>query len=132
MTEDSKQALIQAEELLDLREIDSAMNILVELLRNSPRQPEVNALIGRAYDLMGDAKQAADFYEAAILFDLDGDGLANVLRRLAGCYAKIGETEKAVLLLRRAKELHPSDADYSDSVDQLLESIMSKSNPKSE
>ena len=104
---DSKDRLAAAVALRDAGELTEAKDLLVQLQRDNPDDPEVNLQCAWAHDRLGMESEAVPYYEAAIRLGLDGADRKDALLGLGSTYRTLGRYEEALSTLDRGVEEFP-------------------------
>ncbi|MCB8967022.1 MAG: tetratricopeptide repeat protein [Ardenticatenaceae bacterium] len=135
----------RARELRQADELEESQAILLELLDEYADDPLVLFEVGGAYDVLGEANEAIDYYEQAIENGLEGSDLQECMVCLGLNHRAIGEFEESVEILQDALARFPEDnsirvflalAHYSDdapdeAVRLLLDVLLKTTKDKS-
>lgn len=97
----------RAEELLQDGEIQGALDILLESLRENKRNALLNLLAGTCYDHMSEEEKAIPYYEAAIEYGLKDQRLHDALVSLGSSLRITGDYEKSIEVLSDAVRRFP-------------------------
>lgn len=107
---ESKEARIaRARKLREHDELEASQALLLDLLSEYPEDPLVLYEVGGSYDVLGDEREAIEFYEEAIEEGLSGEDLQECLICLGSCRRVIGEFAGAVKALETAVAQFPDN-----------------------
>lgn len=82
-------------------EPEKALEVLFELRKPSPDNPEINYQIAWTYDSMGKESDAVPFYEEALAKGLFGNDREGAFLGLGSTYRCLGEYKKSQAVLER-------------------------------
>lgn len=106
---DKESTIKRARELRRADELEESQDILLDLLDEYPEDPLVLFEVGGAYDVLGEAPEAIEYYEQAIQQGLTGSDLQECMICLGLNHRAIGQFEQAVEILEEAQEQFPED-----------------------
>lgn len=128
-----EEIIAEARELRQADELEESQALLLELLKNHPRDPLVLYEVGGSYDILGEEPQAIPYYQQAIRAGLDGDDLQECMVCLGSSLRYVGKYEEAVAILEKAQTSfennHSTDvflalAYYSDGQDDKAVALL--------
>ena len=102
-------------EVVDLRKnnrADEAINILTELLKSHPEDPNVNYQMAWTCDFMGKESEAAPYYEKAIANGLTGGDRQGAMLGLGSTYRCLAQYEKSLKVFNQAIIEFPEDRSF--------------------
>ena len=102
------QQLQQVSALRSQGRLEEALARALELHITTPGDPRVSYQCAWTYDVMGQEREAAPFYEQALALGLSGADRRGALLGLGSTYRNIGEHNKSVAILRQGT------AEYED------------------
>jgi tetratricopeptide (TPR) repeat protein len=109
--------LASAINLRESEKHEEARELLLELQAECPDDPQINdgSLLPCTWihDLLGLEREAIPFYEKAIQSGLSGDVLRSALLGMGSTYRCIGEYEKSIDTLQRARTLFPNACEFN-------------------
>lgn len=133
-----EEGLLRARELRQEDELEESQAVLLELLEEYPKDPQVLFEVGGAFDVMGYESDAIPYYRRAIDEGLEGDELHECLICLGSSHRNVGEFGEAVEVLKDAADQYPdnksgraflalayySDERYEEAVRVLIELLL--------
>lgn len=81
-------------------ELDAALGMLLDLVRDMPEDPDVAYQLAWVHDRMGREREAIPHYERAISLGLSGEDLEGAVLSLGSSYRAAGDCERAAAVLR--------------------------------
>ncbi|UOQ85761.1 tetratricopeptide repeat protein [Gracilibacillus salinarum] len=101
--------ITKAIELRKNGSLKESNELLLTLVKESPNDAYINYQCAWSFDVLGEEKQAAPFYENAISLGLDGKDLEDALLGLGSTYRTLGEYEKSKSTFSKGTELFPDN-----------------------
>ncbi|MGP4065984.1 tetratricopeptide repeat protein [Oceanobacillus sp. M65] len=95
---------------IELRETENhkeSNQILIELVKDYPKNASINYQCAWSFDLLGEEAKAVPFYEKAIELGLEENELQEAILGLGSTYRTLGEYEKSKLTLQKGLEAFP-------------------------
>ncbi|HEU4894505.1 MAG TPA: tetratricopeptide repeat protein [Acidimicrobiia bacterium] len=112
-TVDSKDRLAAAVALREAGDLTEAKDLLVQIHRENPDDPEVNLQCAWAHDRLGLESEAVPYYEAAIRLGLEDSDRKDALLGLGSTYRTLGRYEEALSTLDRGVAEFPDHGGMS-------------------
>ncbi|TKC18799.1 tetratricopeptide repeat protein [Robertmurraya kyonggiensis] len=81
--------------------------VMVELVKEFPRDPQIQYLCAWSYDRLGKETEAVPHYETAIAFGLTGDDLEGAYLGLGSTYRTLGKYEQSKEVIEKGMEVFP-------------------------
>jgi tetratricopeptide (TPR) repeat protein len=91
---------------------EEARQILLDLLKSYPDDPQINYQCAWVHDALGLEKEAVPFYEKAIALGLSEEDLPGAMLGLGSTYRCLGDYQKSADLLSRASQLYPDRREF--------------------
>lgn len=117
-----KNTIHQCVDLLNQRDTNKVKQLLIPIVNNNPENFHALHLLGLAFHLNGELKQAISLLERALAINPD---FPAVQHNAAGVYRALGQMQKAEACYRKAIKLK---ADYAEAYQGLSEIIRFKVN----
>jgi tetratricopeptide (TPR) repeat protein len=91
---------------------EEARQMLLDLLKSHPDDPQANYQCAWVHDTLGLEREAVPFYEKAIAQGLSEEELPGAMLGLGSTYRCLGEYQKSAELLRRAAQMYPGRGEF--------------------
>jgi tetratricopeptide (TPR) repeat protein len=135
------QKLASAITLRESENHEEARQILLELHKEFPEDPQVNYQCAWIHDLLGLEREAIPFYEKAIQTGLTSNDLKSALLGMGSTYRCLGEYQKSIETFQHALTVFPDSyefkvflgmayyniGEYSRAMELLLNSLVDTS-----